>query len=321
MLGPPPPPIRDGTFRAWYPTPSRAPSTPELFGGRAPSAELASDPCGFPANATIAAQCGAAANNKDDNSQINSNVGGNTALQPETAKSFTAGVVLEPQMVRGLSITADYFWVKVSNTIVGSNLTQNYLSACYPGAGGTPDPAACSHIHRDPVTQQITVVDDYQANLGNLITSGIDLASQYSVSTDYGRFGFLGNATFLLRYDQNIFQLIKGAGNYDLGVNPRLKFNAGINYGIESLSVGVLGHYIGAYTECAAGDGSNAGGGCYQNNLDANNNPYPSHRVKQEMTFDVFASYLLRNPLGNTTLPAGRRKRLKTGPARLYNSF
>jgi outer membrane receptor protein involved in Fe transport len=314
-------PIRDVTFRTTYSTAYRAPSIPELFGGRAPSAELASDPCSSPANATVAAQCGVAANNGDGNTQINSDTGGNTSLQPETAQSFTGGVVLEPQMVRGFSVTADYFWVKVKNTIVGGNLTPNYLNACYPGEGKTPNPDACAHIHRDPSTQIISVVDDYQRNFGTLITSGIDLAVRYTIGTDYGRFGILGDATILLRYDQTMYELIKGAGNYDLGVNPRLKFNAGVNYGIEGLNVGLLAHFIGAYTECSDADGTNSGGACYQGNLDANGNPYPTHRVSQQTTFDAFASYLFRNPLGNTTISAGVRNLLNKDPTRVYGSF
>lgn len=315
-------PIRDVTFRATYSTAFRAPSIPELFGGRAPAAEPASDPCSSTTDPVLIGQCGAAQNNGDGNVQINSNVGGSASLQPETAQAFTGGVVLEPQMVRGLSVTADYFHTRVKNTIVGGNLTANYLNACYPGTGGTPDAEACSHIHRDPITQVINVVDDYQRNLGDLIVHGVDLATRYTMATDYGRFGFLVDASVLLRYDQNIFTPIKGVGNYDLGVNPRLKFNAGINYGFEGLSVGVLGHYIGTYHECAASDGSNAGGGCYQKNVNPDTNQlYPYHKVPQEMTFDVFASYLVRSPLGNTTLAAGMRNVLDTNPVRVYNSF
>ena len=265
-------PIRDVTFRATYSTAFRAPSVPELFQGRGPSAESASDPCGDTGgNAVLQAQCrnapgqagGAnAADNGDDNVQINSNAGGNARLQPEKAKAFTAGVVLEPQMVRGLTVTGDFYHLEVTNTIVGgglpgfpASLTQTYLNGCFPGPSGTPNLDACSHIHRDPATGQITVVDDFYRNFGNLYTSGIDLAGRYSLPTDYGRFGFLIDANILLRLDQGVYTYIKGASNYDLGVNPRLKFNAGVNYGIGGFSLGILAHYIGSFTECAAPDG------------------------------------------------------------------
>jgi outer membrane receptor protein involved in Fe transport len=39
------------------------------------------------------------------------------------------------------------------------------------------------------------------------------------------------------------------------------------------------------------------------------------------MTFDIYASYVLHNPLGNTTLSAGLRNAFDTNPPRVYNSF
>jgi outer membrane receptor protein involved in Fe transport len=318
-------PIRDVTLRATYSTAFRAPSVSELYSGRGPSAEPAIDPCGGGANGkvtgVIATQCGAAANNGDDNVQINSNVGGTSGLKPEKANAFTMGVVLEPQMIRGLTVTVDYYALGVTNTIVGGNLTQIYLNACYPGAGGTPDPVACAHVNRDPATQQITVVDDYNNNLGELNTSGIDLSGRYSLPSDYGRFGFLMDANILIKQDQKLFTLLKGAGNYDLGVNPRLKFNAGLNWSMFGLSAGLIGKFVGGFTECAASDGSNAGGLCSQHGLDDTGKPYPDHSVKPEMTFDVYVNYLLKNPLGTTTLGVGVRNALNTNPVRIYNSF
>ena len=119
----------------------------------------------------------------------------------------------------------------------------------------------------------------------------------------------------MIKFNQNLFQLIKGEGNYDLGVNPRLKFNAGLNYTLGPLNVGVLGRYIGKFHECASGGGDNNGGKCFANN------PFPVHNIGQVMYFDLFASYLLRNPLGNTTISAGMRNALNTDPVRIYNSF
>jgi outer membrane receptor protein involved in Fe transport len=329
-------PIRDVTLRATYSTAFRAPSINELYGGRGPSAESASDPCGpkgIDPNSALGKQCAASAvgavalSNGDDNVQLNSNVGGFTGLQPEKSTAYTVGAVLEPQMVRGLTVTADYYHINVTNTIQGAG-TQNILNACYPGTAGTPDAVLCSQVHRDPVTGMITVVDDYTANLGSLTTAGIDLSARYTMpTTDFGRFGFLLDANYLLQQDQFIFSLIKGAGNFDLGVNPRIKFNAGVNYQLAGLSVGVLGRFIGGYWECPAQDLSNTGGLCSQpvtaDNF-ANNatGPIaPNHRVKPEMTFDVNANYALKHPLGTTTFGIGVRNVFNTNPVRVYNAF
>ena len=108
-------PIRAVTVRGTYSTGFRAPDVADLYGGQGPSAESATDPCAaVPAsNTALASQCGAAKNNGDTNVQINSTVGGNPHLQPEKAKIGTIGLVFEPQMVRGLSVTLDYWNVQV----------------------------------------------------------------------------------------------------------------------------------------------------------------------------------------------------------------
>src|SRR5258708_18873895 len=85
-------------------------------------------------------------------------------------------------MVRGLTVTADYYHITVTNTIQGAG-TQNILNACYPGTGGTPDPVLCTQVHRDPVTGMISVVDDYTANLGSLTTAGIHPSSPHTIAT------------------------------------------------------------------------------------------------------------------------------------------
>jgi iron complex outermembrane receptor protein len=265
-------------------------------------------------------------NNGDDNVQLNSNIGGYTGLQPEKSTAYTVGAVLEPQMVRGLSLTADYYHIEVTNTVGGAG-TQNILNACYPGDNGTPDQKLCAQVHRDPVTGMITAVDDYTANLGKLTTAGIDLSGRYSLPTDVGRFGFLLDMNYLIQQDQFIFSLIRGAGNLDLGVNPRIKFNAGVNYSFAGLTAGVLGKFIGGYWECPAQDLSATGGLCSQPVTPANfaanaTGPIaPNHRVAPEITFDLNASYALKDPFGTTTLGIGVRNLLDTKPTRVYNSF
>src|SRR5260370_28619138 len=101
-------------------------------------------------------------------------------------------------MVRGLTVTADYYHINVTNTIQGAG-TQNILNACYPGTGGTPDPVLCTQVHRDPVTGMISVVDDYTANLGSLTTAGIALSPRYTTPPPHFRpFCFLFHPNHLI---------------------------------------------------------------------------------------------------------------------------
>ena len=134
-------PVRDIRFRASYSTGFRAPEATELFGGTFLSDVTAQgDPCDTVLNGgsnfgkgvlTAGSTCskavagGAAVTNFRDASidtnpqtQLQTLEGGNPNLQPEKSRSFTAGVVIEPQFMRGFSFEADYYWTKVRNQIL-----------------------------------------------------------------------------------------------------------------------------------------------------------------------------------------------------------
>jgi len=319
----------------------------DLYGGQAPSAEPASDPCGAidPKNTALKAQCLAgpggagAVNNGDDSTQINSTVGGNAALKPETAKIATVGVVFEPEAVRNFTMTVDYWNVSIDQNL-GFVTTPVILAGCYPasvGSSAAPNAGYCNLITRSPATSAIINVNDTETNVGSTSTSGIDLAARYQLPTDFGRFGFLFDSTYLLVYN---FTLASGktyhaAGNYDVGagapaggLTPRIKFNAGVNYTLGGLSAGIRGRYIGGFDECADSVGGSVqtpGGGpgfCTDQNVDANTGqPYPVHHVSANLTFDLFASYQLKTDAGTTMLSAGARNVFDSDPPRVFQSF
>ncbi|MCA1826444.1 MAG: TonB-dependent receptor, partial [Myxococcales bacterium] len=114
-------PFRDLTFRATYGTAFRAPNVAELFGGTADNYPLVTDPCRAPKDAAIKARCiangvpGGASG--DPSSQLLEKIAADTNLGPETATTFTAGVVIQPRMLRNLSLTVDYYNVNVSQAI------------------------------------------------------------------------------------------------------------------------------------------------------------------------------------------------------------
>ena len=352
-------PIRDVTFRGTYSTAFRAPNILELYLGQSGgNFESSNDPCatapapapaGQPPN--LGNRCrdapgSAGGANVPGNgitvAQINSINGGNPNLQPEKARIGTVGVVFEPQMVRGLTLTSDFYWISM-NQLIGSYGTQLILNKCY-GVGVTQDTSTCALVQRDAATGGVSRVVDTNTNVGELWTRGIDLAANYSLPTDVGRFTFRFNGTYLLTYDYKdpTGTVIEGAGNYDgqgqvlasgsTNFNPRVKFNAGVNYSLGGLSAGLVGHFIGPLTECSPQGGTVAGsvtgpGFCYQKNGptdDAGNPtgpPYSTHRVSHNWTFDGLVAYGLRSPVGRTTLALGIRNIFNQRPPRLYDSF
>ena len=346
-------PVRDVTLRGTYSTAFRAPNILELYQGQTGGFfESSNDPCAAsgpasgPGATPLGQRCAAApgsaggaaaANNGITVAQVNSVVGGNPALQPEKAKIGTVGAVFEPSMLRGFTLTLDYYNIKMNN-LISAYGTQFIVNKCY-GSGTAQDTSFCPLITRDGPTGAINRVIDTNTNVGELLTTGLDLGAQYSLPTDVGRFLLRFNGTYLLKYDYTDPSglVIHGAGNYDgqgsvissgsTNMNPRVKFNAGVNYSLAGFSAGLVGHFIGPLTECSPEGGLVAGantgpGFCYQHAKDpVTGVEYPSHNVNAYATFDALLSYRLVSPVGGTTLALGVRNLANKAPPRLYDSF
>jgi outer membrane receptor protein involved in Fe transport len=217
-------PIRDLTARATWGTAFRAPNVAELFGGVADNYPRVKDPCNKPTDPTIKARCIATGvpggNSQDPSTQLLSKQVANPGLGPETATTFTAGVVIQPQMVKNLSVTVDYYNVSVSKAINirGAGFI---LDQCYRAA--VQDQSMCDAILRNATGQVI------QINDGSYLNS-------YRVTDVLG-------------------VITNGAGNFDMGALPKVKLNTGVFWTMAGFGLGVSGRYIGAYKEC--NDGGN----------------------------------------------------------------
>jgi outer membrane receptor protein involved in Fe transport len=197
-------PVRDIMFRGQYQRAVRAPNVSELFGGRFTNFPQATDPCALATaatNATIRALCIAtgvpAAAVGQTGTQINSQIqvqqGGNPDLQEETSDSYTGGVVLRPTFLPGLSITADYYNIKVKNTIsVLGGGTGNSLNLCYNVIQNINSPYCQAFVGARNAQGQFDGVNQPQilnANVGTLRTNGIDVAVDYSHRLGFSVFG------------------------------------------------------------------------------------------------------------------------------------
>lgn len=333
-------PIADVTIHGGYSTSFHAPSISDLYRGTQSSAEFAYDPCNFFRGSTaLLAQCGSF--HFCDNCQIASFIGGNVRLKPEKAGIATIGALIEPRFVKGLSIGLDYWNIALSRSI--DYLTsQVILDRCYPafvGSTAPPDRNACSRITRDAYGY-ITSIDDSITNVGSVWTSGLDASVRYAHANAIGRFAFLFDATYLIRYKQSLSdgRVISAAGNYDLGsgsfiggLTPRLRFNAGVDYSRSAAKVGLRARYIGGFDECAGANGTSNGfsapGLCSNPSpgTDGNGNPiagaapFAPRHVSAYLTLDAFVSYALKHAFG-ATLSAGVLNLFNSNPPVIYSS-
>jgi iron complex outermembrane recepter protein len=315
-------PVSDLTVRGTYSTAFRAPSINELFLGQSETAPNATDPCADLSTVSTAVknQCIAtgvpATGSGDRGQQQLARQGGNPNLKAETAKIFTAGVVVEPRAVRNLSITLDYYHIDVDD-LVGTIGVPAILAGCYPTNGATP--ANCDLITRAPGSGRILFITDTNHNVGSQSTAGIDFAVRYAIPTPVGRFGLGLDGTWLEHFDRSqvigtTLQTINGKGNFDLGALPQWKFNVGATWRFGGWSAAALARYVGTFKECSTPppDLSSSGGLCYAApNL-------PARQVGHNWTVDLNASYTLLSGIGKTLLLVGVNNVFDQAPQYVY---
>jgi iron complex outermembrane recepter protein len=111
----------------------------------------------------------------------NQQVGGNIALTPEIADTYTYGVVFQPQALPGFTATVDAFSIKIRNTITSLS-SDTIINTC----ATTGDPSLCGLIHRGPSgSLWLTTANFVQAthlNIGTVSTKGLDVAGHYRLN-------------------------------------------------------------------------------------------------------------------------------------------
>ncbi len=229
----------DVRVRGSYWTGFRAPSTAELFGGQLISDISASgDPCdtrpNFNGNANAGTgltgagkACAVALTGKTNgsimfsggaltqyfspqnvtqNNQEQILIGGNSALQPETAKGWGAGIVYNPHFVPGFTFDVDYYHTELANTILtggvaGVTSPDIVLNGCY-GVAQRAD--FCSLIHRN-AAGTIIQIDSLNTNLGQAVVEGLDFEFTFDTGRQHWDLPMVGGA---LRADLQLSYLI-----------------------------------------------------------------------------------------------------------------
>jgi outer membrane receptor protein involved in Fe transport len=289
-------PSQDFTLRGTFATAFRAPSVAELYLGAADSFPGVTDPC---ANRTQGTDLDAACDAQgvpddlaDDRGQILTRIGGSDKLQPETAKSFTIGAVLEPRWVKDLQLTVDYYNIEVVDAIQSIS-ADVILASCYPAQGGAT-PQYCDRITRGS-DGLIRSINDPYSNVGGDLISGIDLQVDYSPQTPIGAVGVTVNLNYLGAFDRTLAgnRVINAKGTYDLTlVLPEWKGNVTFSYGNEGWNGMLTVRWVDSFRECE----DNA---CQQTDPEA---PPPRTRdVSAYAAADVNVGYRLDHPGGSTT--------------------
>src|SRR5262249_1570418 len=214
-------PIKDVRLRGGYNRGVRAPNLDELFEPAVVGAGGTADPCWGP-NPSLSLQAcentGVTAGQYkhigvNPAAQINTQVGGNPDLQPETADTYTLGLVFQPSFISNLVLSVDAFSIKIKDTI--TSLSSNTIINNCAQSG---DPTLCGLIHRGPSgSLWLTTANFVQAtnvNIGTVSTKGIDVAGRYrlAIGPRIGKIDFALSGTYTKNFET---QPLPGGASFD----------------------------------------------------------------------------------------------------------
>lgn len=152
--------------------------------------------------------------------------GGNPSLKPETADTYSFGGTLAPKLsspwLSRFSLSVDYYRIKIDGA-VGTIDGAAAIQKCYNFDGSNPSYSStnyyCGLFTRNANTGDIQGLQLTNLNLGEVKTSGIDIALNWQANLEAasfpggGRFSVNAAATWLESYDvQNLPG--EGATNY-----------------------------------------------------------------------------------------------------------
>lgn len=263
-------PVSDLLLRASYAQGFRAPSIGELFGAESRSDAPIDDPCtnvaGSPyqTSATVRTNCtanGVPANGsyqEPNGGQLGVLTGGNSALKPETSRTWLFGAVYAPSWARNsgfasqLSIEGNYYDIKVTDAIapVAAQLT---LSRC----AETGDALSCAAITRTP-SGLISRINAQLQNIGGIRTRGVDVTAVYRTPrTSIGMFGLSLNGNILLKYAETFPAAVGTTTTSYRGTTrgfpdqsyPKFKGNGVVDWDIGEARASFTGRYINSVKE------------------------------------------------------------------------
>jgi len=248
-------------FRATAGTIFRAPTVSDLFGGIVDSFPTFSDPCNA-ANIANSPGCTQIAPQFDN--QLNSKVGGNPFLVPETGETFTAGVVFSPDFGESdLTITLDYWQIDIEDGISSLGV-QFTLDDCYR----RQNPTSCALVTRN-ADYTINNVLDGSINVADQGAQGVDTEVRWGLDTDLGQFEASLLWSHLLERtktpqpgatEKDLSGRYSDTTAEDGGAYATDKINYSVQWMRGGLSVGYLGEFISAldadtFCNCGAGNG------------------------------------------------------------------
>jgi len=326
-------PVEEVKFRASYQRAVRAPNIGELFDAVSTSLDnLTVDPCSGAAvttNAVLATAClgqGAPAARVAAGSipqpsagQANVTGGGNPFIKPETATTYSFGFVARPSFVSGLSISMDYYNIKVKNAITAAT-PGDIVADCFNGlTAAKAASAACTGIRRNPTTGALsgptgTVFGLPQplTNRGLRSTDGVDLSINYKHDIGFAdlAWSFNGNWTRSSKFRASPTSYNRDCvGYYSVNcasIQPEYSFSQRTTLDFGDVDLSLLWRYVdGVEYEGLASDATLRGVGKLYSGPITGTGPlvgktYNFNKIRAYHYFDLSSRFSITDNLGLT---------------------
>jgi iron complex outermembrane receptor protein len=115
---------------------------------------------------------------------IQTTSGGNPALQPESSRTYTGGVVLTPSFIPGLTMSVDYYQIKLKNAITNISGSNAAIANICVASGGT-SPFCSLYVRPNPYTD--TSHANYPLLLkSQLLNAAFNVTEGEDYEIDYG---------------------------------------------------------------------------------------------------------------------------------------
>ena len=276
--------------RGSYNTGFRVPSFNQIFNGTLESPNSGAnlvDPTTCPSGTVSATNPGCAAITP------NSLSGGNLALEPETSKQYSAGVVFQPS--RHLSVSADYWSIAVDNVIGSITLQQLFANInAFPERIGR-------------TAGVITSVDLRTGNFGSRRTRGIDFSARGGLDALGGTLSAGLDGALLLAKKEKLlpnlaYSELRGVFSLAGDLGLKWKHNAFVSYSDDGFGITFSQLYRDGYQNQALNPGLLTG---------ALVRPDYSTRVKPYIIYNMSVSQRIAEGF---TITAGVRNVFNTDP-------
>jgi outer membrane receptor protein involved in Fe transport len=212
-------PIEDIRFRGTFARAIRAPNIAELFNPELTAFFRPADPCSQSNIDLLLANNDPAAQNRLNNCRADGIPvgyedpltarfagvsGGNPNLREETATTFTAGAVLQPRFIPGLTLSADYYSIEIEDAIA-TVASQDIVNNCYDLPTFPNDFCGLFSRNRNPASPTFlgfNFLRQSEINFAALETRGVDAQISYAFSLGQNNFNLAVNGNWTERLNR-----------------------------------------------------------------------------------------------------------------------